>query len=212
MAPIRVGILGLSDAKSFWVPGAWGVFAHLPSLQALSNYEIVAVSNSTVESARRSIAANNLPASTKAYGSPADLASDPDVDLVVVSVRVAKHFDLTKAALLGKKDVYVEWPLGASIAEAEELTKLARENGVRGIVGLQARADRLLLKLKEILAGGQIGQVISSTVTASTSNIPTDQWMEGLDYYLDLASGGNEYYILFGHCEFLVAQLLNALY
>ena len=203
MAPIRVGILGLSDTKTFFGPGAWGVFAHLPSLRALRDeYEIVAVSNSTVESARRSIAANDLPASTKAYGSPQDLANDPDVDLVVVSVRVAKHFELTKPALLAKKDVYVEWPLGANLAEAEELTRLARENGVRTMVGVQARADRLILKLKEILARGDIGDVVSSSVLGSTGVFPGDRWMEGLEYYLDFSGGGNMYHIFFAHCKF----------
>lgn len=201
MAPIRVGILGLSDTKTFFGPGAWAVFAHVPSLKALPSYEIVAIANSTVESARRSIAANNLPASTKAYGSPEDLAKDPDVDLVVVSVRVGKHFELAKPALLHKKDVYVEWPLGASTAEAEELTKLAKDHGVRTIVGVQARADRLVLKLKDILASGEIGDVVSSSVTASTSSIPGDRWMEGLEYYLDFSSGGNEYHIFFAHCK-----------
>jgi predicted dehydrogenase len=206
MPPIRVGILGLSDTKTFFGPGAWAVFAHVPSLKALSNYEIVAISNSSVESARRSIAANDLPASTKAYGSPEDLARDPDVDLIVVSVRVAKHFELTKPALIHKKDVYVEWPLGTSLAEAEELTKLAQENGVKTMVGVQARADRLVLKVKEILASGEIGDVLSSSVVASSSPIPSDRWMEGLEYYLDLSSGGNDFHIFFAHCKFFLIE------
>jgi len=202
MAPIRVGILGLSDTKVFFGPGAWAVFAHVPSLKAQRDeYEIVAVSNSTVASARRSIAANDLPASTKAYSSPQDLANDPDVDLVVVSVRVAKHYELTKPALLAKKDVFVEWPLGASLAEAEELTRLAKENGVKTMVGVQARADRLMLKLKEILTKGEIGDVVSSSVLGSTGILPSDRWMEGLEYYLDFSSGGNIFYIFFAHCK-----------
>ncbi|KAB5536304.1 putative oxidoreductase [Coniochaeta sp. 2T2.1] len=200
MAPIRVGILGLSDAKTFFGPGAWAKYAHLPSIIALSgDYEVVAIANSTVESARRSIAANDLPATTKAYGSAEDLASDPDVDLIVVSVRVQKHYELTKPALLHKKDVYVEWPLGATLAESEELTRLAKENGVRTIVGVQARADRVVLKLKEILASGEVGDVMSSTVTASTGVLSSDAWMEGLEYYVDFSSGGNEYHIFFAH-------------
>jgi predicted dehydrogenase len=200
MAPIRVGLLGLSDAKHMMRAGAWAVFAHLPALRALPNYEIVAISNSTVESARRSIAANGLPDTTKAYGSAEDLARDPDVDLVVVSVNVAKHYMLTKPALLQKKAVYVEWPIGATIAESEEMTELARENGVRTIVGLQARSDRLVLKVKEILASGEIGEIVSSTVTASTSYVPL-RWIEGLEYYLDMESGGNEFRIMLAHCK-----------
>lgn len=140
MAPIRVGIVGLgaSDPSSY-MPGSWGIFAHLRSLQALSAYEIVAVANSSVESAQRSIDFHKLPATTKAYGNPNDIVADPNVDLVAISVEVGKHYLLTKPALEHKKSVFVEWPLGVNVAEAEELTNLASANGVKTIVGLQAR-------------------------------------------------------------------------
>jgi predicted dehydrogenase len=191
MAPIRVGIIGLGPQGGTMTPGAWAVNAHLHSLQALPEYEIVAVSNSSVESAQRSIDKHGLPASTKAYGNPEDIAKDPNVDLVVVSVNVAKHFSLAKPALENKKDVFVEWPLGATVAEAEELTRLAASNGVRTVVGLQSRAEPLVLKVKELIASGKIGQVVSSTVTASSALLPTDMWMKGAEYYLDFKSVSN---------------------
>lgn len=182
-------MVGLGSSTEFYSPGTWGVNAHLRSIQGLpAEYEIVAVANSTVESAQRSIEHHGLPASTKAYGNAEDIAQDPNVDLVVVSVRVGKHFQLTKPALQNKKDVLVEWPLGATVAEAEELTKLAASNGVRTVVGLQARAEPLVIKVKELIASGKIGQVISTTVAASTGHIPTDSWMKGAEYYLDFKS------------------------
>jgi predicted dehydrogenase len=141
MPPIRVGIIGLAATLDYAITGAWGVIAHLRSIQALSEeYEIVAVANSSVESAQRSIEFHKLPATTKAYGNPDDISADPNVDLVVVSVKVSDHLHLTKPALENQKSVFVEWPLGASVAEAEELTKLAAARGVKTIVGLQARS------------------------------------------------------------------------
>lgn len=140
MAPIRVGLIGLAAKDSAGMTGVWGVNAHLRSIQGLSeDYELVAVCNSSVESAQRSIEFHKLPAKTKAYGNPEDIAADPNVDLVVVSVEVTKHNFLTNPALHHKKSVFVEWPLGASVAEAEQVTKLAAENGVKTIVGLQGR-------------------------------------------------------------------------
>ncbi|KAI1874850.1 uncharacterized protein JN550_002279 [Neoarthrinium moseri] len=179
--------------------GAWGVIAHLRSLQVLDQYEIVAVANSTVESAQKSIKHHGLPAGTKAYGTPEDIANDPNVDLVVVSVNVQKHFSLAKPALEQKKNVFVEWPLGASVAEAEELTRLAKTNDVKAFVGVQARADPSILKVKEIIASKKIGKIISSTATATTGALPVDTWMKGGEYYLDFKSGGNEFTIYFGH-------------
>lgn len=77
---------------------------------------------------------------------------------------------------------------------------------MKTIVGVQARADRLVLKVKEILASGEIGDVVSSSVMASSSSSPSDRWMEGLEYYLDFSSGGNEFFIFFGHCKFFFQQ------
>lgn len=63
-APIRVGIIGLSR------PGGWATIAHLPYLQQTSKYQIVAIANSSVESAQRAIENYGLSKDTKAYGSP----------------------------------------------------------------------------------------------------------------------------------------------
>ena len=73
MAPIRIGFIGLSSNQS------WAVWAHLPYLKDTSKYSIVALCNSSVESAKAAIQAHGLPSGTKAYGSPEDLAADPDV-------------------------------------------------------------------------------------------------------------------------------------
>ncbi|KAI0478078.1 oxidoreductase [Xylaria cf. heliscus] len=205
MAPIRVGIIGLrprplGDSAVSNQPGLWAANSHLPGLRAMpEDYEIVAVCNSNLDSATTAIKQYGLPESTKAYADPKDLANDSSVDLVVVSVNVGKHFELAKPALEKKKHVFVEWPLGAGLSEAEELTRLANVAGVRTSVGVQARADPLVLKVKEIIKSGQIGKVLSSSVLISSGIFPMDRWMEKAEYYLDHKSGGNVFFIYFGH-------------
>ena len=83
----------------------------------------------------------------KAYGSPEDIANDKDVDMVAVSVKVPLHHQLTMPALKAKKDVFVEWPLAANVAQAEEMTALAQKQGVKNLVGLQARQQAVVLKV-----------------------------------------------------------------
>ena len=69
MAPIRVGIIGLS-------PGQWSANAHLPYLQSPnSKFKIVAVCNSSVESAKKSIKDLKLKEGTKTHGNPQGMAS-----------------------------------------------------------------------------------------------------------------------------------------
>src|ERR1700721_2391602 len=105
MAPIRIGFIGLSAS------GRGASDAHFPYLRGSPKYTITALCNSSVEAAHAAIKAHNLPSSTKAYGSPQDLANDPDVDLVVCSVRVDRHYDAIIPALEAGKDCFCEWPL-----------------------------------------------------------------------------------------------------
>lgn len=76
MAPIRVGIIGLSKAAK----SSWASAGHLPYLTNCNGkYEIIALCNSSVTSAQSAIEAYGLPSTTKAYGKPEDLAKDQNV-------------------------------------------------------------------------------------------------------------------------------------
>ncbi|KAK4072011.1 hypothetical protein Trihar35433_4075 [Trichoderma harzianum] len=198
MAPIRVGLIGLTvgDGKSLG-NGVWGIAAHLPTYTNSPNYEIVALCNSSVDAAKQSIAYHKLPATTKAYGSPEDIANDPDVDLVVVSVHVSRHHLLALPALKAKKQVFCEWPLGATTAEAEEMAQLAK--GLKVVTGLQFRADPLITKAKQLVDSGAIGQITSTIATGCFNNYPADTWNAKADYFLNFKGGANEYTISFAH-------------
>lgn len=142
MVPIRVAIIGLSaNAVTDWASRA-----HLPyflSPVGKARFEIIALCNSNVDSAKRSIKWFNLPPETRAYGSPEDLAADPDVQLVVCSTRVDKHYETSLASVKAGKDVFVEWPLAENAGKAAELAKAAKEAGGKTMVGLQASPSRV---------------------------------------------------------------------
>lgn len=110
MAPTRVGIIGLrAVVQDGYTPGTWGL-QHLHALVASPHYEVTAVGNTTKESAQKVIEVHNL-FNAKAYGSPEDIAADPNVDLVLVSVDVNKHVVLMEPALKQKKNILVEFPV-----------------------------------------------------------------------------------------------------
>lgn len=198
MSPIRVGFIGLGRAAKPQSPGAWGSLAHLPSLVASPHYEIRALCNTTVKSAKSSIDFHKLPSGVKAYGSPQELADDPELDLIICSVVVTKHYDLIKPALLAGKDVFVEWPLAATTAQSEELVAIAQEKNLKTFLGCQARADPLVVKVKELVASGRIGNVLSSIATGSFVGLPSP-WPVDAKYYVDIDSGGNVLTIHYGH-------------
>ncbi|KAL7931572.1 hypothetical protein V8C35DRAFT_323695 [Trichoderma chlorosporum] len=198
MARIRVGLIGLTVGNGQTLgSGAWGIAAHLLTYTNSPNYEIVALCNSSVDAAKESIAYHKLPVATKAYGSPEDIANDPNVDLVVISVHISKHHMLALPALKARKQVFCEWPLGATTAEAEEMAQLAE--GLNVMTGLQFRADPLITRAKQLVDSGAIGHITSTTVTGCFNNYPADTWNAKADYFLNFEGGANEFTISFGH-------------
>ncbi|KAL2842112.1 hypothetical protein BJX68DRAFT_270830 [Aspergillus pseudodeflectus] len=205
MSPVRIGIIGLSD-------GSWAAKAHLPYLQSPdSKFEIVAVCNSSVQSAARSVKDLKLAAETRTYGNAEDIASDKDIDLVVCTTRVDRHFQSILPSLKAGKSVFVEWPLGCSYEEARELLRVAKDNRVKlTAVGLQGRFEATVETLREILAEGRIGRVLSSTITAQGLIAgPTE--MQTQSYLTDRGSGGSLLTIPAMHLLDTVWQVLGEL-
>ena len=192
MAPIRIGFIGLSAS------GRWASDAHLPYLRDSPKYTITALCNSSVEAAHAAIKAHNLPSSTKAYASPQDLANDPDIDLVVCSVRVDRHYDAVIPALEAGKDCFCEWPLGKNLEEGKELAALAKKKGVKTIVGLQAGQSPIVKKVKDLVDGGRIGKVLSVTYVAAAWNMGAVE-VDNLAYINHKEVGGNMVTIHFSH-------------
>lgn len=106
---------------------------------------------------------------TATYSDPAALASDPNVDIVAVSVNVPQHYDLIRPALEAGKDVFSEWPLARNLQEAEELVLLAKEKDVRTMVGLQARQNPSIIKARELVASGKLGKILGTTMYGHVS-------------------------------------------
>lgn len=199
MAPIRTAIIGLSASAAT----SWASSAHLPYLLSplgRSKYQIVALCNSSAAAARASIAHFGFdPASTRAYGDPAELAADPDVDLVVCSTRVDVHFDTVRPSVEAGKAVFVEWPLAQDLAKVRELVELSREKGGKGMVGLQGRLAVVVKRAKALIEEGRIGKVVSSEFLAAGGTNDREAVSKGLSYFADRAVGGNVFTIGFGH-------------
>lgn len=172
-----------------------------------AHYKIVALQNSSKASAEASAKKYGL-TDVATYGSPDELAADPNVDMVIVSVKVPEHAALTEPAVRGKKDVFVEWPLGRNLAEAERLTKLARENKIKTLVGLQARQNPTIRKAKAMVATGELGDILGTTMTA-TGMLFGPMMSEAFSYTLPIENGANLVTIPAGHAMDALCYVLG---
>jgi len=132
---IRVGFVGASATGR---GSGWGARTHIPTLKSLPDYELFAVCTAHEDTAKASAEAFGA---QFAYHDINDMVANPDIDLVVVSVRVPAHHGLVMSALAAGKNTFCEWPLAANLREAEGMASLAKTKQVLTAVGLQSRSD-----------------------------------------------------------------------
>lgn len=197
---LGVGIIGLQPGRS------WGAVAHVPALRWLSDdFEIVGVANSSRESAEAAAAASDLP---RGFSNVAELLACPEVDVVTVTVKVPHHLELVGQAIAAGKHVYCEWPLGNGLEEARELARLAKARNVLGVVGTQARVAPEILYLRQLIAEGFVGEVLSTSLIGSGAIMgPTVEARNA--YLLDRSNGATMLTIPVGHTLAAVQEVLG---
>ena len=185
---IRVGIIGANANYG------WSKRGHLPALLGMPDFELTAVCTSRPETAAES---KDFYGAKLAFHDYAEMASHPEVDLVVVSVSVPAHHGMVTAGLQAGKHVFCEWPLGANTGEAMDLADLARSKGVSTLIGLQARGGPALLRLKELVTEGYVGEMLACNMTMFLPGL----LQRGGDraWMADRANGANSLTIASGH-------------
>ena len=221
-AKIRVALIGLNAPPPGTPSGTnWAAGGHLPYLLSSEKYQLVALQNSSVARAAEAIKIHGLDSNIKAYGTPegklprnflryvltrAEVANDPDIDLVVSCIRVDRHAGSLLPSIKAGKDVFTEWPMEADLSKAKALADAVKQQhgSVRHVVGLQGRYNPLAIKIRDMIASGAIGKVESSTVVAHAfggASLPSP-----VDYFADKSVGGNPFTIVFAHSMEFVQQ------
>src|SRR2546421_6621087 len=185
---LGVGIIGVSPVRG------WAATAHIPALRALPNYEIRALSGHSAESAR---AAGEMFGVRAVFLDPKQMVSQADIDVVAVTVKVPHHREVVSAALAAGKAVYCEWPLGRDLEDARAMAALAAKQGVRTVVGLQARQAPAIEFVQELLRDGYVGEVLSTTMVGLS--VPGSVVGQPNAYMLDKTNGANLLTVPVGH-------------
>ncbi len=147
MKSIKVGVAGLG----FIGP------AHIEALRRIPGIEVVAVSETTEELAKSKAEQLGI---QKYFGDFNELLNE-DIDCVHICTPNYLHFEMAKAALDAGKHVVCEKPLATTIAEGEELLKLAREKGLIHAVHFNIRYYPLVRQMKVMREKGELGEVYS---------------------------------------------------
>jgi predicted dehydrogenase len=140
-----VGVVGLN----YWGPNLVRNFDELAQLTWLCDVDVERLTR---------LGARHPTARTT--GLHREMLDDPELDAVVIATPVPTHYELAKEALEAGKHVFVEKPPAMHAAEMDELVALAAANERVLMPGHLLLYHPGVLKLKELIDDGELGDVL----------------------------------------------------
>jgi predicted dehydrogenase len=141
---VRVGLIGYGYAgKTF----------HAPLVQSVAGLELTVIGSS-----QRDTVLAELPGVT-VCSNMEEVATHPEVDLLVIASPNESHYPLAAAALHAGKHVVVDKPFTVKLADARALVQLAEERRQLLSVFHNRRWDSEVLATKAIVESGVLGEI-----------------------------------------------------
>jgi predicted dehydrogenase len=145
-------------------PTRWGILAtgriandFVEDLQLLADAEVTAVGSRSVEAAEVFARRHSIP---RAYGSWAELAADPDVDVVYVATPHSAHYAATMVCLDAGKAVLCEKPFTLDRASSEDLVRVAAKRGLFLMEAMWTLTNPTIQRIQRLVNDGTIGEVM----------------------------------------------------
>ena len=129
-----------------------GDFAHVPGA------ELTAIGSRSLQ---RAEAFADRHGAARAYGSYAELMTDPEVDVIYIATPRPQHHAIAVAALRAGKGVLVEKSFTATVAGAQEIVTTAHATGGFAMEAMWTRFQPAVVRMRELIADGAIGDVLS---------------------------------------------------
>lgn len=146
LSSVRWGILGTGRIA--------GVFAE--ALQSLDEAQLLAVGSRSIGTADAFGDRFNVP---RRYASYAELAADPDIDIVYVATPHTMHAENCLLCLRHGKAVLCEKPFTINAGQAAEVIAVARERGLFLMEAMWTRFLPAIVRVRDLVAAGAIGEV-----------------------------------------------------
>lgn len=141
---VGVGAMGQHHARVYY------------ELSELSGVKLVGVADTDIEQAKK--IANKFDA--LAFGDYKELACQ-DLDVVSIVVPTSLHKEVASTFIKKGVHVLIEKPIADTLEDAEYLKNEAKKNDVKLMVGHIERFNPAVLKLKECIENGELGEIIS---------------------------------------------------
>jgi scyllo-inositol 2-dehydrogenase (NADP+) len=141
---VRVGLIGF---------GLAGRAFHAPIIRGVPGMDLVCIVERSGSQAQR-----RYP-DVRVVRTLEELLADPQLQVCVVATPNPTHFDLARRCLLEARHVVVDKPLVTTLAEAEELIRLASEQKRLLTVYQNRRWDGDFQTVKKLVEAGVLGRM-----------------------------------------------------
>jgi predicted dehydrogenase len=148
--PVGVGFIGTGEIS----------ILHAKALGEIPGAELIGVWNRSPKLAIERAAMYGV----RRYETPEELVADPEIDAVFVLTNLETHLHYTRLSLEAGKHVLVEKPLGATVAEIEEMKMLADQHGLVCVPGHNMIHEASLERARRMISNGDIGKIVSCYV------------------------------------------------
>ena len=133
------------------------------------------------------------PSTAKGYGSYAELAADPNVDIIYVATPHSHHYQNVMLCLNAGKNVLCEKAFTVNAAQARKLVDLAKEKGLFLMEAVWTRYFPLSIYVRELITSGKLGTVTRcfADLADNASPSPEEKFADGTHRMVnpDLAGG-----------------------
>jgi len=146
VTPVRVAVVGL---------GYWGPQL-VRNLYESPHAELVAVCDSRPEALAP--LARRYPG-VRQTTDFAEILADDSIEAVVVATPISTHYPLARAALENGKHTFVEKPLAGSLAQANELVRLAKELDRVLMPGHTFLYSPPVHAIRNLITSGELGEI-----------------------------------------------------
>jgi UDP-N-acetyl-2-amino-2-deoxyglucuronate dehydrogenase len=158
---------------------------HARVMHRLEEYELVAVCDLNEARAKELVA--KLEADVKIYTDYATMLAEEKPDVVAVATPTDSHAKLTiQAAEAGVRGICCEKPMAVSYGDARAMVKACKDRGVSLIVNHQRRMSAPMVRMRELIVEGAIGDVYlirasnsGDLLSDGTHAVDSVRWLAG---------------------------------
>lgn len=130
----------------------------------------------------------------RAYDALDALLGDPEVDVVYIGSPNGLHAQETMQVAAAKKHVLCEKPMAPTLEACHSMIEACQKHGVKLGLALQYRQHPAHLNMRQIVASGELGQLVFANTQVEIPPLWTPDW-----YYEPGMAGGGAMYMVGVH-------------